>query len=79
MYIMLAEQCGINTILTHPSVAPAINHYWKQYGGKLQFLADCGWMEETDTLGAIDYAIDNGASLCYLRGEIVDRLVSEGD
>ena len=76
---MLAEKCGINTILTHPSIAPAINHYWKQYGGKIQFLADCGWMEGTDTLGAIDYAIDHGASLCYLQGEIVDGLVREGD
>jgi uncharacterized membrane protein YphA (DoxX/SURF4 family) len=75
---MLAEKCGINTILTHPSIALAINYYWKQYGGKIQFLADCGWMEGKDTLGAIDYAVDNGASLCYLQGEIVDDLVAEG-
>jgi uncharacterized membrane protein YphA (DoxX/SURF4 family) len=75
--LMLAEKCGINTILTHPSIADAINLYWKRYGGKIQFLADCGWMEGTDTLGAIDYAIDKGASICYLQGEIADKLVRE--
>jgi uncharacterized membrane protein YphA (DoxX/SURF4 family) len=75
--LMLAEKCGINTILTHPSIADAINLYWKRYGGKIQFLADCGWMEGTDTLGAIDYSIDKGASLCYLQGEVADRLVKE--
>jgi uncharacterized membrane protein YphA (DoxX/SURF4 family) len=76
--LMLAEKCGINTILTHPSIADAINLYWKRYGGKIQFLADCGWMEGTDTLGAIDYAIDKGASICYLQGEVADKLVEEG-
>ena len=76
---MLAEKCGINTILTHPSIADAINLYWKRYGGKIQFLADCGWMEGTDTLGAIDYSIDKGASLCYLQGEVADKLVSENN
>jgi uncharacterized membrane protein YphA (DoxX/SURF4 family) len=77
--LMLAEKCGINTILTHPSIADAINLYWKRYGGKIQFLADCGWMEGTDTLGAIDYAIDKGASICYLQGEVADKLVKEGN
>jgi hypothetical protein len=77
--LLLSEKCGINTILTHPSIAPAINAYWKQYGGKIQFLADCGWMEGTDTLGAIEYAIDHGAGLCYLQGEIADRMVRKGD
>ena len=77
--LMLAEKCGINTILTHPSIADAINLYWKRYGGKIQFLADCGWMEGTDTLGAIDYSIDKGASICYLQGEVADKLVKEGN
>jgi uncharacterized membrane protein YphA (DoxX/SURF4 family) len=76
--LMLSEKCGVNTILTHPSIAPAINAYWKHYGGKIQFLADCGWMEGTDTLGAIDYSIDHGAAICYLQGEAADDLVEEG-
>lgn len=76
--LMLAEECGINTILTHPSIAPAINAYWKHYGGGIQFLADCGWMKGKDTLGCIDYAIDHGASMCYLQGEAADRMVREG-
>jgi hypothetical protein len=77
--LMLSEKCGINTILTHPSIAPAINAYWKHYGGKIQFLADCGWMTGTDTLGAIDYSIDHGAAICYLQGEIADSLVKKGE
>jgi uncharacterized membrane protein YphA (DoxX/SURF4 family) len=77
--LMLAEKCGVNTILTHPSIAPAINAYWKHYDGKIQFIADCGWMEGTDTLGAIDYSIDQGAAICYLQGEIADDLVNKGD
>lgn len=75
--LMLAEKCGINTILTHPSIAPAINAYWKHYGGKIQFLADCGWMKGKTTLECIDYAIDHGASICYLQGEAADRMVRE--
>lgn len=75
--LRLAEECGINTILTHPSIATAIQTYWKELGGKIQFLADCGWMDGTDTLGAIDYAIDHGATLCYLQGECADSLVRE--
>ena len=57
--LMLAEKCGINTILTHPSIADAINLYKKRYGGKIQFLADCGWIEGTqaETLCAIREAL----------------------
>jgi hypothetical protein len=76
--LALAEKCGINTILTHPSIADAINAYWKQTGGKIGFLADCGWIEGGDTLYAIDYAIDKGANSCYIQGEAADEIVREG-
>lgn len=31
----LAEQCGVNMLLTNPALAPTINAYWRKMGGKL--------------------------------------------
>lgn len=73
----LAEQCGINTILTNPKLCRVINEYWKRDIGKIQFISDCGYGK--DVLEGIKVSIDGGAHACYVQGGIGDRLVERGD
>ncbi len=74
--LQLAEACGINTILTSPLLCDVIVDYWKQVGGKAQFISDCGGGE---LLESIQRSIDNGAASCYVHGGIADTLVEKGD
>ncbi len=73
--LLLAEKCGINTILTNPILCKVINEYWKRNIGNIQFISDCGG---SDLLEGAKMSIDNGACACYTHGEISDRLVREG-
>jgi uncharacterized membrane protein YphA (DoxX/SURF4 family) len=75
--MQLAEQCGINTLLTNPQLNRIINKYWRETKGKIQFISDCGISE--DLLKGVRMSIDGGAHACYSQGEISDRLVREGD
>lgn len=71
----LAERCGVNTILTHPKLLRIIRKYWREYGGHIQYVADCGG---DDLPGMIKLAIEGGAHACYIQGATADRLVTEG-
>ncbi len=71
----LAEKFGINAFLTNPLLCPVINKYWKQGLGKIKFISDCGGKTLTE---GIQVSIDNGASACYVHGQIADDLVAEG-
>jgi len=42
---LLAEKCGINTLLTNPIMATMIDEYWKRGIGKIQFISDCAGLE----------------------------------
>ncbi|MBW7995899.1 MAG: DoxX family membrane protein [Candidatus Glassbacteria bacterium] len=72
----LAEQCGVNTILTNPALCRVISEYWRKTGGKIQFISDCAW--NGDVLEGIRVSVDGGAHACYVQGGITDRLVPEG-
>lgn len=72
---LLAEQCGINAILTNPILCGTINEYWRQGLGKIQFISDCGG---DDLLDRVAESIDKGASACYVQGGTADRLAAEG-
>jgi uncharacterized membrane protein YphA (DoxX/SURF4 family) len=72
----LAEQCGINTILTNPQLARVINAYWRREGGKIQFISDCGYKE--DIIEGVKISLDAGAHACYAHGGIADTLAEEG-
>lgn len=72
----LAEQCGVNTILTNPVLARVINKYWRQAGGNIQFISDCAF--NNDVLEGIRVSVDGGAHACYVQGGITDQLVPEG-
>jgi uncharacterized membrane protein YphA (DoxX/SURF4 family) len=74
--LQLAEQCGVNTLLTNPILARVINAYWRKVGGRIQFISDCGF--QGDVLTGIKMSIDGGASACYVQGEMADKYVQEG-
>ena len=82
--LMLAEQSGVDTILSNPVVMPLMEEYWKEGYGKIQFLTDCAGLDYSDYangIKAMDFdlymdsvkdAIDRGASSCYIQGETAD-------
>ncbi len=74
--LWLAEQCGVNTILTNPSLCNRIDDYWNKAGGRIQFISDCGG---SNVLEMIQKSIDGGACACYIQGGIADELVREGN
>jgi uncharacterized membrane protein YphA (DoxX/SURF4 family) len=70
----LAEQCGVNAVLTNPLLCDVINDYWRN-GGKIRFVSDCGGK---NTLEMIQRSIDRGAAACYIQGAVGDDLVAKG-
>ena len=72
----IAEQCGVNTLLTNPKLCEVINKYWDKGYGKIQFISDCGGK---DILTGIRKSIDNGATACYLHGGMADGLAQKGE
>ncbi len=74
--LRLAEQCGINTILTSPIFARVINKYRRTKGGKIQFISEC--FGAKDLTGGVKFAIDSGADACYVEGSTCEGLVREG-
>lgn len=72
----LAEECGINTVLTNPQLCRVINKYWRREKGTIQFISDCGY--KNDAVEGVKVSIDGGADACYVQGEIADNLAKEG-
>jgi len=67
----IAEECGVNTISTNPALMRVINRYWREDGGSINFISDCGHREGV-IKGAIA-SVENGASLVYFHGGVADR------
>lgn len=85
--LYMAEQCGVNTLLTNPIMATMIDEYWKRKIGKIQFISDCAGLiygkeikaEPFDVyLDRIRRAIDYGACACYIQGETADYYMGHG-
>lgn len=76
MTMQLAEQTGINSIITNPSLGRIINKYWRETGGKMKFISDCGHRE--GFLTGIRLSEEAGAASMYCQGGIADRLVVDG-
>jgi uncharacterized membrane protein YphA (DoxX/SURF4 family) len=74
--LLLAEKCGINALITNPLLCRVISEYWRRNIGNIHFISDCGG---TNLLERVRFSIDNGASACYVQGEVADRLAREGD
>ena len=66
----IAEACGVNTILTNPALMRVINRYWREEGGKIKFISDCGYPGGV-IKGAIA-SVENGASMVYCHGGHAD-------
>lgn len=86
--LLLAEKCGINTLLTNPILCALIDEYWKRDIGKIQFISDCAGlnyddkgahpMPFNDYLDKVKKAIDTGAVACYIQGETADYYMGNG-
>jgi hypothetical protein len=86
--LLVAEKCGINTLLTNPILCSLIDEYWKRRIGKIQFISDCAGLEYDDKgarpmafdkyLDKVQRAIDYGAVACYIQGETADHYIRTG-
>jgi uncharacterized membrane protein YphA (DoxX/SURF4 family) len=86
--LLLAEKCGINTLLTNPILCSLIDEYWKRGIGKIQFISDCSGLNYNDKgaypmafneyLDKVKRAIDTGAVACYIQGETADYYMKNG-
>ena len=72
----LAEECGINAVLTNPRSDEVINKYWKERGGQIQWISDCAY--GSDLKEGIKRSVDNGAHAVYLQGGLADQAVQQG-
>lgn len=72
----LAEENGINAILTNPISDRVINAYWKQRGGAIQWISDCAWGK--DIKEGIKRSVDSGVHAAYVQGGIADKAVRDG-
>lgn len=72
----LAEENGINTILTNPVSDRVINDYWKQRGGRIQWISDCAWGK--DIKEGIKRSVDSGVHAAYVQGGVADKAVRDG-
>jgi uncharacterized membrane protein YphA (DoxX/SURF4 family) len=88
--LLLAEKCGINTLLTNPILCTIINEYWRRDIGKIQFISDCVGLNYgatgqpsaapyEDFIARIKKSIDHGAIGCYIQGETADYYMSQGN
>ncbi len=72
----LAEENGVNTILTNPRSDEVINKYWDEWGGRIQWISDCAWGK--DIITGIKRSIDSGAHAVYVQGGLADQAVMNG-
>jgi uncharacterized membrane protein YphA (DoxX/SURF4 family) len=73
----MAEQCGINAILTNPALMRVINDYWKKEGGKIQFISDCGHPD--GLIRGAQLSVEHGASAVYTHGGVSDGWAKNGE
>jgi uncharacterized membrane protein YphA (DoxX/SURF4 family) len=88
--LLVAEKCGVNTLLTNPILSTIIGEYWKRGIGRIQFISDCAGlnydaqgrpsaMPYGEYLDKIQKAIDRGACACYIQGETADYYMGQGN
>jgi uncharacterized membrane protein YphA (DoxX/SURF4 family) len=69
--LALAEQCGINAIITNPQLGRIHQKYKHEFRGKMKFISDCGINLDFQKGIAMSLAVDSDALYC--QGEITDR------
>lgn len=83
--LMLAEQAGVNTLLSNPVVMPLMEEYWKEGYGNIQFISDCAGLDYSggtikplpfdEYMDIVKNAVDKGANACYIQGETADYYI----
>jgi uncharacterized membrane protein YphA (DoxX/SURF4 family) len=86
--MLMAEKCGINTMLTNTILCKLIDEYWKRGIGKIQYIADCAGLNYDDKgatpmpneqyFDKIRKAVDYGAAATYIQGETADYHMKNG-
>ncbi len=86
--LLVAEKCGVDTLLTNPILCSLIDEYWKRRIGRIQFISDCAGLDYDEKgakptpfdkyLDKVQRAIDYGAVACYIQGETADYYVKNG-
>lgn len=71
----VAEEMGINTVLTNPVSDKVISRYWNERGGKIQWISDCASGSLKD---GIKRSVESGAHAVYLQGGLADQAVRDG-
>ncbi len=72
----MAEQCGINTMTTWPTLRVLqLFKIYRQRGGKIQWLGHCNIDNPKDPYTALKQCIDNGAIGIYIAGDQVEQKV----
>lgn len=74
--MQMAEQCGIDTIMTNPQLCRIINKYWRETGGRMKFISDSG--HKDGLLAGIRQSEEAGAAAMYCHGGVSDKLANEG-
>jgi len=72
----MAEECGINTIMTNPALMRVLSDYWKKEGGKIQFISDCG--HKDGLVRGAEESVKIGASAVYTHGGWTDNFARDG-
>lgn len=72
----MAEQCGVNTVLTNPALMRVIGDYWKKEGGKIQFISDCGHGQ--GLIRGAELSVEMGACAVYTHGGVSDNWARDG-
>lgn len=74
--LQLAEENGINAILTNPVSDRVMNRYWNERGGEIRWISDCA--SGANLKEGIKRSVDSGAHAVYLQGGRADALVNAG-
>ncbi len=79
----ISEECGINSAILRldENVVRLVNTYWKDRGGKLQWIVQIKPknLDLSHFKKDIQWALDNGAIGAYIQGNVADRLVQHGN
>jgi uncharacterized membrane protein YphA (DoxX/SURF4 family) len=69
--LALAEQCGMNALITNPQLGRIFQKYKHEFRGKMKLISDCGISLDFQKGIAMSLAVD--ADALYCQGEITDR------
>ena len=72
----IAEQCGVNALITNPVLCEIMASYWEKTGGKMKFISDCGGRDMKEM---VKRSADTGAAACYVHGGMADSWAAKGE